>query len=121
MADILIVEDEKSVVAFLTRALTDAGHTVSSAKNGSEGVARARLARPQLVIMDMSMPKLNGWEATRQLKADPATAAIPVLALTSAVTAADKDEAYDAGCGGFESKPVDLPRLLDRIKDLTAT
>ena len=119
MAEILIVEDEKSVVAFLTRALTDAGYTVSAAKNGSEGVARARLTRPQLILMDMSMPKLNGWEATRQLKADPATSAIPVLALTSAMTAADKDEAYEAGCDGFETKPVDLPRLLGRIKELT--
>ncbi|MSO97201.1 MAG: response regulator [Rhodospirillaceae bacterium] len=118
MARILIVEDEKSVAAFLQRALKDAGHTVAVAKDGKDGVAQAKASPPQLVIMDLSMPKLNGWDATRQLKADATAASIPVLALTSAMTATDRDEAYQAGCDAFETKPVDLPRLLARIAEL---
>ncbi len=121
MAEILIVEDEPSVVAFLERALTGAGYSVSSARNGTEGIARARLTRPNLVIMDMSMPKLDGWAATRALKADPITQHIPVMALTSAISAGDRDAAYEAGCDGYETKPIDLARLLERVKELAGS
>jgi two-component system cell cycle response regulator DivK len=119
MATILIVEDEPFTVELLTRALEQAGHKVSSAANGVDGVAKVKKARPDLVIMDMSMPKMNGWEATRLLKGDAATRDIPVLALTSAVTAEDRDEAYTAGCDAYVTKPVHMARLLERVEELT--
>jgi CheY-like chemotaxis protein len=120
MARILIVDDEYAVVNFLSRAIMGAGHTLDSAKNGQHGLERAKAERPDLIIMDLSMPKLNGWDATRKLKADPDTAGIPIIALTSAVTSTDRDEAYSAGCDAFETKPVDLSRLLGRITELTS-
>lgn len=120
MAHILIVEDEKSVATFLDRTLTAAGHTTTLAKDGADGLIKAKSGPINLVIMDLSMPKMNGWDATRALKADAATWQIPVLALTSAGTSADRDEAYQAGCDAFETKPVDIPRLLERVSELTA-
>jgi two-component system cell cycle response regulator DivK len=118
MARILIVEDEVSVAAFLTRLLSPEGHEVEIARNGLEGVKKAMSDKPDLIIMDLSLPKLNGWDATRKLKADATTRAIPVLALTSAATAADRDEAYQAGCDAYETKPIDLERLKARITEL---
>ena len=119
MATILIVEDEKSIIALLTRVLSQAGHVVTSAANGAEGILKIQREAPDLVIMDMSMPRLNGWDATRLLKASPATRHIPILALTSAITAEDRMEAYRAGCDAYETKPIDLKRLVTRVADLT--
>jgi len=119
MVSILLVEDEASTVMLISKALTKAGHTVAAAPSGEEGLAKAKTAKPDLVIMDMSMPGMSGFEAIRRLKADAATRAIPVLALTSAVTAGDRDEAYDAGCDAFEPKPIDISRLLARVSELT--
>jgi two-component system cell cycle response regulator DivK len=118
MARILIVEDEVSVVAFLTRLLSPEGHEIVVAKDGVDGVKKASSDKPDLIIMDLSLPKMNGWDATRKLKADAATKAIPVLALTSAATSADRDEAYQAGCDAYETKPIDLDRLKARITEL---
>jgi CheY-like chemotaxis protein len=117
MAHVLIVEDEKSSVLLMSAALKRAGHTVTAASDGAEGIAKAQSLKPDLVIMDMGMPKMNGFEAIRALKRDAATKAIPILALTGATTAADRDEAYEAGCDGYESKPIDIQRLLDRVKE----
>jgi CheY-like chemotaxis protein len=121
MASILLVEDEASTVMIISSALSKAGHTVVAAASGGEGLQKAKASSPQLIIMDMSMPGMSGFEAIRKLKAEPSLQAIPVLALTSAITAADRDEAYEAGCDAFESKPVDFTRLLARVKELTGS
>ncbi|MBL8642750.1 MAG: response regulator [Rhodospirillaceae bacterium] len=117
MASILIVEDEKSSAMLITQALTRAGHTVTAATDGADGIAKVKSLKPDLVIMDMSMPKMNGWQAIRSLKADAATSAIPIIALTGATTAGDRDEAYEAGCDAYENKPIDIPRLIARVKE----
>jgi two-component system cell cycle response regulator DivK len=118
MANILIVEDEKSTVALLTRALTQAGHTVTAAGTGKEAIAKAKAQKPALIMMDMSLPEMTGFEATRALKADAATRDIPVLGLSGATTQADRDEAYSSGCEGYVTKPIDMPALLARVKEL---
>lgn len=121
MASILIVEDERFSVTLLKEALKKAGHQVSFAKNGAAGVAKAKQDLPNLIVMDLNMPEMHGFEAIRQIKSDLATGRIPIIALTSALTAQDRDEAYDAGCDAFEEKPIDMPRILARIKELTRT
>jgi CheY-like chemotaxis protein len=120
MSKILIVEDEAFSVALLARALKGAQHVVLTAVDGSDGIAKANADPPDLIIMDMSMPKMSGFEAIRQLKASTATSAIPIIALTSANTAEDRQEAYEGGCDAYESKPVDIPRLLAHVKELTS-
>jgi CheY-like chemotaxis protein len=105
----------------LSRALTKAGYAVASAADGTEGLAKVKAAKPDLILMDMSMPGMSGFEAIRRLKADPATKTIPVVALTGATTAADRDEAYEAGCDAYEAKPVNIERLLARMKELIRT
>lgn len=119
MPKILIVEDEKSTTFLLKQALSAAGHAVSTATNGEMAVAAAKTRQPDLVIMDMSLPKMDGWEATRRIKADPATSHIPVLGVSSASTGADRDEAYNAGCAGYMTKPIEVPLLINRIAELT--
>jgi CheY-like chemotaxis protein len=104
----------------LRERLQRRGYAVSIACNGREGVARARSDSPDLVIMDMILPLLDGWEATRLLKADPLTRHIPVLGLSSSVMAADRERARSAGCDDFATKPVDFPRLLAKIDALLA-
>jgi CheY-like chemotaxis protein len=118
VASILIIEDERAIIALLTRVLAQAGHVVASAANGAEGIVKIEREAPDLIIMDISMPRLNGLDAMRLLKASPATRRIPILALTSAVTAEDRKEAYQAGCDAYETKPFDLKRLMSRIEDL---
>ena len=117
MATVLIVEDETFTVELLSLVLKKAGHTILVANDGAVGVATALKAKPDLIIMDMSMPTMTGWEAIRKLKAAPETKTIPVIALTSATTAEDRDEAYAAGCDAYESKPIDIGRLHERIKE----
>src|SRR5215211_6740970 len=115
MAMILVVEDNEMNRDMLTRRLERRGYRVLNAVDGEEGVEIARAERPDLVLMDMSLPVLDGWEATRQLKALPETQAIPVIALTAHAMSDDRDKALAAGCDDYDTKPVELPRLLAKI------
>ena len=116
---ILYVEDNDDNVFVLKGRLERAGHAVLIAGNGEHGIEVARTERPDLVIMDLSLPVLDGWEATRRLKADPATRAIPVLALSAHAMAGDRERALAAGCDDFDTKPVDFARLRGKIDALT--
>lgn len=118
MQKILIVEDNANNLDMLSRRLTRRGYQVVVAVDGADGVARARSERPALILMDMSLPVIDGWEATRRLKADPETAAIPIIALTAHAMLSDRDKALDAGCDGYETKPVELSRLLELMEKL---
>ncbi len=116
MPKILLVEDNEMNRDMLSRRLERRGYTIVMAVDGAEGVAKASSDAPELILMDMSLPVLDGWEATRQLKANPATASIPVIALTAHAMAADEQKARDAGCDDFDTKPIELPRLLEKIE-----
>ncbi|HEV8624765.1 MAG TPA: response regulator [Acidimicrobiia bacterium] len=118
MAKILLVEDNEMNRDMLSRRLERRGYEVIVAVDGEEGVARAKADAPDLVVMDLSLPGIDGWEATRQLKASDETQAIPVLALTAHAMAGDREKALEAGCDEFDTKPVDLPRLVDKIEGL---
>ena len=120
MAKILYVEDNEDNIYLLTRRLARLGHHVEVARDGEEGVQRVKLGQPDLVIMDLVLPRLDGWEATRRIKADPATASIPVLALSASAMPGDEDSARRAGCEDFEPKPVDFQRLHEKIERLLA-
>jgi two-component system, cell cycle response regulator DivK len=115
MPKILLVEDNELNRDMLSRRLTRKGYDVLIAKDGAEGVAVAAAERPDLILMDMSLPVLDGWEATRQLKATPETRSIPVIALTAHAMSDDKQKALQAGCDDYDTKPVELPRLLEKI------
>ena len=116
---ILYVEDNEDNVYMLKNRLSRAGFTVIVATDGAQGVAMATSERPDLVLMDLSLPVADGWEATRQIKANPATKHIPVVAITANAMTGDKEKAMAAGCDDFDTKPVDMPRLLGKIKALT--
>jgi CheY-like chemotaxis protein len=118
MTTILIVEDNDMNLDMLSRRLQRKGFAVLSARDGEAGVRAAAERRPDLVLMDMSLPVLDGWAATRAIKADPATAAIPVIALTAHAMEADREKALAAGCDDFHTKPIDLPELLAKIARL---
>lgn len=118
MARILIVEDDGFTASLLTRILTDGGHEVLRAVDGLQGVAKAVDDKPDLIVMDLGLPSMNGWDATRTLKTDPKTKQIPILALTANLTPDDREEAYDAGCDAFQTKPIAADVLLARIKEL---
>ena len=118
MAKILLVEDNELNRDMLSRRLMRKGYEVVLAGDGAEGVVAAATGRPDLVLMDMSLPVLDGWEATRRLKADPATRAIPVIALTAHAMSTDREKANEAGCDDYDTKPVELPRLLGKIERL---
>lgn len=118
MAKILLVEDNEMNRDMLSRRLAKRGYEVLIAVEGEQGVALARTGSPDLVLMDMSLPVLDGWEATRRLKSDPATRAIPIIALTAHAMAGDREKAREAGCDDFDTKPVELPRLLSKIEGL---
>ena len=115
---ILIVEDNELNRDMLARRLQRANFDVALASDGEEGVALALQIVPDLVIMDLSLPKLDGWAATTQIKAAPATAAVPVLALTAHAMDSDRQRALDAGCDDYDTKPVELARLLEKIRAL---
>ena len=115
---ILYVEDNEDNVFMLKNRLARAGHTVIIATDGAQGVAMALSERPDMILMDLSLPGLDGWEATRQIKAAPDTKDIPVIALTANAMAGDREKALAAGCDDYDTKPVELPRLLGKIKDL---
>jgi two-component system cell cycle response regulator DivK len=118
MTKILLVEDNEMNRDMLSRRLIRKGYEVVMATDGQQGVSMATSERPDLILMDMSLPVLDGWEATRRLKADPATGRIPVIALTAHAMAGDRDKALAAGCDDFDTKPVELTRLLEKIEAL---
>ena len=115
MARILLVEDNEMNRDMLSRRLARRGYEVIIAIDGEQGVAMATSESPALILMDMSLPVLDGWEATRAIKASPATRAIPVIALTAHAMAGDRDKALGAGADDFDTKPIDLERLLGKI------
>jgi len=115
---ILYVEDNDDSVYMLKNRLTRAGFTVVVATDGTQGVAMATAERPDLILMDLTLPDIDGKEATRRIKADPATQRIPVIALTVNAMEGDKEQAIAAGCDDFDTKPVELARLLDKIRAL---
>jgi CheY-like chemotaxis protein len=115
---ILLVEDNEMNRDMLSRRLTRNGFEIIIAVNGQEGVDLAISAQPDLILMDLSLPVIDGWEATRRVKANPATANIPVIALTAHAMAQDKEKAMAAGCDDFDTKPVELQRLLEKINGL---
>lgn len=114
-ARILIVEDNEMNRDVLSRRLTRAGYHILCAADGLEGVAMVRLHRPALVIMDLSLPELDGWDAARQLKAQPDTAGIPILALSAHAMDGDRERALAAGCDDYDTKPIEITRLLNKI------
>lgn len=118
MAKILLVEDNEMNRDMLSRRLQRKGYDVVMAVDGEEGVAMASTQSPDLILMDMSLPVLNGWDATRRIKADSALAGIPVIALTAHAMASDREQALAAGCDAYETKPIDLPLLLEKIESL---
>jgi two-component system, cell cycle response regulator DivK len=118
MAKILIVEDNEMNLDMLTRRLIRRGYDVVSATDGVEGLQLASYELPDLVLMDMSLPKMDGWEATRHLKANTETKDIPVIALTAHAMVGDREKALEAGCDDYDTKPIDLTRLLLKIGSL---
>ena len=118
MAKLLLVEDNELNRDMLSRRLKRKGHEVLIAVDGAEGVDVATAEVPDLVLMDISLPVHDGWEATRQLRATQSTKDIPVIALTAHAMAGDRQKALDAGCDDYDTKPVDLPRLLGKIQTL---
>jgi CheY-like chemotaxis protein len=120
MADILLVEDNDMNADMLSRRLQRHGHRVLIAPDGLRGLEMAQAGRPDLIIMDMGLPVMDGWTATRALKADAALCHIPVIALTAHAVVGDRDRALEAGCDDYDTKPVDWPRLLAKIEALIA-
>ena len=118
MPKILLVEDNEMNRDMLSRRLVDRGYEVMLAVDGQSGVEMTKTLVPDLVLMDMSLPVLDGWEATRRLKADAATRHIPVIALTAHAMSSDREKALEAGCDDYDTKPVELPRLLGKIEAL---
>jgi len=118
MARILLVEDNEMNRDMLSRRLLRRNHEVLIAEDGAKGIEMARDHKPDLILMDMSLPITDGWEATRILKADDRTRAIPVIALTAHAMRGDRQKALDAGCDDYDTKPVDLKRLLSKIAAL---
>jgi two-component system, cell cycle response regulator DivK len=120
MPKILLVEDNEMNRDMLSRRLIKRGYEVAIALDGEQSIAMARQEAPALILMDMSLPGLDGWEATRQLKAMPETRSIPVIGLTAHAMAGDREKATAAGCDDFDTKPVELTRLLEKIEALLA-
>jgi CheY-like chemotaxis protein len=120
MPKILLVEDDEMNRDMLSRRLERRGYQVVIAVDGGQGLMLARSEAPDLILMDMSLPGLDGWEATRQLKAVPTTHAIPILALTAHAMSGDRQKAVEAGCDDYDTKPIEFPRLLGKIQALLA-
>ncbi len=119
MTRILLVEDNEMNRDMLSRRLVRRGFEVEIAVDGQEGLDKARTCRPDLILMDMSLPVIDGWEATRRLKEDPQCRHIPVVGLSAHAMAGDREKALAAGCDDYDTKPVDIKRLLDKIQRLT--
>ncbi len=118
MTKVLLVEDNEMNRDMLSRRLARKGFNVLVAKDGMEGVSMANRETPDIILMDMSLPEIDGWEATRRIKAAPETASIPVVALTAHAMASDREKALEAGCDDFDTKPVELDRLLEKMEKL---
>lgn len=118
MARILLIEDNEMNRDMLSRRLVRLGYEVVVAGDGEEGLQKAESERPDLVLMDLSLPTIDGWEATRRLKAAPATHALPVIALTAHVMRGDRERALEAGADDYDTKPIDLERLRGKIEAL---
>lgn len=118
MVRILLVEDNPENRDMLSRRLLKRGFQLLYAEDGAEAVACASAELPDLILMDLNLPVMDGWEATRRIKADPATAGIPVIALTAHAMSGDNQTARAAGCDDYDTKPVELPRLLEKIQAL---
>jgi len=117
---LLLVEDNEMNRDMLSRRLERKGYDLVMAVDGSEGVELAKSSMPDLILMDMSLPVLDGWEATKILKKDEATKNIPIIALTAHAMSGDREKAMDAGCDEYDTKPIDLTRLLEKITSLTS-
>ena len=115
MAKVLLVEDNEMNRDMLSRRLQRKGFEVITAADGQQGVAKASAESPDLILLDMSLPVMDGWEAARKIKADPETRDIPIIALTAHAMAGDREKALEAGCDEYDTKPVELPRLLGKI------
>lgn len=118
MTRILLVEDNELIRDMLSERLTRKGYQVTTAVDGAQGVTLARSETPELILMDMSLPVMDGWQATRKLKADELTSTIPVIALTAHAIAGDREKTLAAGCDDYSTKPVDFPQLLVKIQTL---
>lgn len=120
MTTILLVEDNEDNRDMLSRRLERKGFDVSIAVDGQHGVDKAKAELPDLILMDMSLPVMDGWEATKNIKASPETTHIPVIALTAHAMSSDRQKAIESGCDDYDTKPVDFNRLLEKIAHLTA-
>ena len=120
MAKILLIEDNEMNRDMLSRRLVRRGHEITTAFDGPAGIASATETRPDLILMDISLPGMDGWEATRVLRSQSETAAIPIIALTAHAMETDRQRSLEAGCNDFDTKPVDLARLLVKIDALLA-
>jgi two-component system cell cycle response regulator DivK len=118
MLRVLIVEDNEVNRKMLGRRLSKRGYDISVAGDGAEGVAAVKAQRPDIILMDMSLPVMHGWDATRKLKADPETSGIPIIAITAHAMSGDREKALESGCDDFDTKPYDLPRLLGKMEAL---
>ncbi len=118
MAKILYVEDNEDNIYMLTNRLSRRGHEIIVARDGQDGVDKARSESPDIILMDLSLPVMDGWEATRRLKSLDETKHIPVIALSAHAMSGDRDRALGAGCDDYDTKPVELPRLLGKIAAL---
>ena len=121
MIKVLLVEDNEMNSDMLSRRLVKRGYEVVIAVNGLEGVSMAKAERPDLILMDMSLPEMDGWEATKEIKKDAAISGIPVIALTAHAMSGDREKAMEAGCDDYETKPIEFDRLLGKIKLRTGT
>ncbi len=117
---LLLVEDHEEIWDFLSRRLQRRNFEVAVATDGQSGLDQARAQAPDLILLDMNLPVLDGWSAARMLKADPATAGIPIIALTAHAMSGDKEKALAAGCDDYHPKPIEFSRLLTQIEALTA-
>lgn len=118
MAKILLVEDNEMNRDMLSRRLERKGYEVEMAVDGRQGVDKAKTLAYDLVLMDMSLPEIDGWEATRELRADPATKDLPIIALTAHAMSGDREKALEAGCNDYDTKPIELSRLLGKMEAL---
>jgi two-component system, cell cycle response regulator DivK len=115
MSKILLVEDNEMNRDMLSRRLMRKGYEVVMALDGQQAIQMAASEKPDLILMDMSLPVIDGWEATRQIKSEAATRRIPVIALTAHAMSGDREKALEAGCDDYDAKPIDLPRLLQKM------
>jgi two-component system, cell cycle response regulator DivK len=119
MTRILLVEDHEEIWDFLSRRLKRRGYDVVIATDGQEGVDKARTEHPDIILLDMNLPVMDGWTAASTIKKDPASASVPIIALTAHAMSGDREKAINAGCDDYHAKPVDFSRLLSQIEALT--